>query len=540
MEKTRNITFKGSVVKTRMICLLSYMLLNVFIVVTLALSSSEAFAENRGVKEFWINKYGTAEKDKLTERAFNVFDRVLAASDRRAGVEPALYITNFSGTPWAQALADGSIILTRKGLQFCYSNKNLKDGDSRMAFVIGHELSHQFNGDFWHYKFLRTAEDNNENIKAFQDIKELAKDPDILLTKELQADQYGIIYAALAGYDSDKIISEDKNFFLEWAEKEIPSGRLTDDLLSLSGKRAKVVSMRLAEVASRIVLFDMGVISYHLGRLDDSLVLFKKFASYFPGREVYSNIGAIYLQLAYSKFRAARNPESFPFALSFGIENKTRAENINISSKGFTESAYREYNDLLRTAVENLKKAIAYDPFYEAAKNNLGCAYIIESKYYDAVSTLEDALKLTPDSARIQNNLGVAYIMLGQSVESQGLIDKAEKILTAAKNQNQQAQTNLTSFQRMFRNNKNIPVVSNSFADYFDDIEIEFKSSPGLKPGMEISQDNNLHVLDEILNTENSMLRVLKKQKENIFILTMGSRIRLVLYKEPSNLTTDI
>lgn len=511
-----------------------------FVVIFTSVASSMAFAENRGVKEFWINKYGTAEKDKLTERAYNVFNRVLAASDRRAGVEPALYIINFSGTPWAQALADGSIILSRKALQFCYSNKNLMDGDSRMAFVIGHELAHQFNGDFWHYKFLRTAEDSNENIRAFQDIKELAKDPDILLTKELRADQYGIIYAALAGYDSDKIISGDKNFFLEWAEKEGPSGRLTDDLLSLSEKRARVVSMRLAEVSSRIVLFDMGVISYHLGRFDDSLVLFKKFASYFPGREVYSNIGAIYLQLAYSKFRAARNPESFPFALSFGIEHKTRAENINISSKGFTESVYREYNDLLRIAVENLKKAISYDPFYEAAKNNLGCAYIIESKYYDAVSTLEDALKLTPDSSIIQNNLGVAYIMLGQTVDSKGLIDKAEKILTAAKNQNHQARANWASFQRMYRNNENIPVVSNAFTDSFDDIEIDFKSSPGLKPGTEISHADNLQVLDETLNTEDNVLKVLKKQKENTFILTMGKRIRLVLYKEPSNLITEI
>ncbi len=37
----------------------------------------------------------------------------------------------------------------------------------------------------------------------------------------------------------------------------------------------------------------------------------------------------------------------FPFALSFGIEKRTRAETINISSKGFTETNYREYNDLL-------------------------------------------------------------------------------------------------------------------------------------------------------------------------------------------------
>ncbi len=42
------------------------------------------------------------------------------------------------------------------------------------------------------------------------------------------------------------------------------------------------------------------------------------------------------------------------------------AETINISSKGFTETRYREYNDLLLIAIENLKKAIEYDPFYHS------------------------------------------------------------------------------------------------------------------------------------------------------------------------------
>ncbi|MEW6601355.1 MAG: hypothetical protein AB1499_10340, partial [Nitrospirota bacterium] len=133
----------------------------IFIVtLMLVVISSPAFAEDRGRKEFWINKYGITKEDRLTERADAVFARVLAASDRRAGVEPALYIIDYDKTPWAQALSDGSIILSRKGLEFCYGKQSPEDGDSRLAFVIGHELAHQFNGDFWHYRFLRTAEDN--------------------------------------------------------------------------------------------------------------------------------------------------------------------------------------------------------------------------------------------------------------------------------------------------------------------------------------------------------------------------------------------
>jgi tetratricopeptide (TPR) repeat protein len=540
MEKTQSITFKSAVIRTLLICVCLYILLNLFVVIVfIAITSSNAFAEDRGKKEFWISKYGLVTESEYTDRAHEVFKRVLDASDRRTGIEPAIYIIDYDRTPWAQSLADGSLILSKKGVEFCYNNQNPQDGDSRMAFVIGHELAHQFNGDFWHYRFLRTTEDDGKNIRAFQDIKELAKNPDMLLAKELQADQYGIIYATLAGYDSDEVVSKDKNFFIEWAEKETPSGKLTDNVRSLSQKRAKVVTMRLEEVASRIVLFDMGVISYHIGRFDDALILFKRFASYFPGREVYTNIGTIYLQMAYKKFRTARSPESFPFALSFGIDKKTRAEKIDIA-RGFTEARYQKYNVLLRIAAENLKKAIEYDPFYHEAKNNLGCAYIIENKYYDAVSILEDALKLAPDDSRIQNNLGIAYIMMGQAVESKGLIAKAEKILMNARDKNRKADINLNTLRSMYSDNDSIPVASYLFNDPFYDINIELNSPYKLKPGMKISYENNMQVLEEISNAENNILRVVKEQKEEIFLLTMGSRIRLVFYKEPSNLKSSI
>jgi len=540
MNRTNKMTSRDSIIRAALTCVLMFLFLNIFITVTFAADATSGAFTDRGRKEFWINRYGITKEDRYTVRAHAVFKRVLAAADRRAGIEPALYIVDYDKTPWAQALADGSIILSRKGLQFCYSRQAPGDGDSRMAFVIGHELAHQFNGDFWHYKFLRTAEDSDDNIRAFQDIKELAKSTDMLLAKELQADQYGIIFSTLAGYDSDMIIAGDRNFFLDWAEKETPSGRLTENLRSLSGKRARAVSMRLQEVAERIVLFDMGVISYHLGRFDESLMLFKRFASFFPGREVYTNIGTIYLHMAYNKFRTARSPESFPFALSFGIEKRTRAESINIASKGFTEAGYREYNDLLHIATDNLKKAIEYDPFYHEAKNNLGCAYIIENKYYDAVSVLEEALKSAPDSAKIQNNLGVAYIMLGQSVDSKGLLEKAEKMLMSARDQDRKAGINFSSYQRMYRDDSSLPEVFNPADDPVDDINIEFKSSSRYKPGMTVSRGDGLSVLEVISDRGDSELSILRKLNEHIFIFATGGRIRLVLYKEPSQLITNI
>ncbi|MEK6691750.1 MAG: tetratricopeptide repeat protein [Nitrospirota bacterium] len=499
----------------------------------------DSFASDRGKKEFWINKYGEIKESQISIRAQEVFNRVLAAADKRVGIEPALYIINYDGTPWAQSLADGSIILTKKGLEFCYKNQSPEEGDARLAFVIGHELAHQFNGDFWEYRFLRTAEESKDGMQAFQDIKELAKNREMLLAKELQADQYGIIYSALAGYKTDAIVSKDENFFLEWAEKENPYIYFQKDLLQLPKKRAMAVAMRLKEVADRVALFQLGVVSYHIGRYDDALSLFNRFASYFPSREVYSNIGTIYLRKAYEKFLLSRTPDSFPFLLSFGIDIKTRADIINIS-RGFTEERYREYKRLIKIANENLKKAIEYDPFYQEAKNSLGCVYILENKYYDAVSILEEALKSSPDNRKIQNNLSVAYILLGQEVGSSDLIEKAKKILMAVKEEDYIAENNREALSLMEGKSSNIPLTSNLSKEPSHDFIIKFTPSLKFKPGMKVSNKGQLNVVEEITNTSQGVLKILKAQNGKLFLLTKDNIIRLIIYKEPSGLKTDM
>lgn len=509
------------------------------ILVLILLPHQNSFALDRSKKEFWINKYGKIKESQLSIRAQEVFNRVLAASDKRAGIEPALYIINYEGVPWAQSLPDGSIILTKKGLDFCYKAQSPETGAARLAFVIGHELAHQFNGDFWEYKFLRTAENNKDGMQAFQDIKELAKNREMLLAKELQADQYGIIYSALAGYRTDAIISKDESFFFEWAEKENPNIYSQKDLLQLPKKRAMAVSMRLKEVADRIALFQLGVISYHIGRYDDALSLFDKFASYFPGREVYSNIGAIYLRKAYEKFLLSRTPDSFPFLLSFGIDIKTRADTIKIS-RGFSEARYREFKRLIKIASENLKKAIEYDPFYPEAKNSMGCAYILENKYYDAVSILEEALKLTSDDRRVQNNLAVAYILLGQEVKSSNLIEKAQKILMDIKEEDYTAKSNLEALYLLEGKSGNIPLTSDLFKEPSQDFDIKFTSSLKFRPGMKVLNGDQLSVVEEISDISQGVLKVLKGQSGKLFLLTKDNIIRLVLYKEPSGIKTDL
>jgi len=500
-------------------------------------------AEDKGRKEFWLNNYSQVIDGQLSARAHNVFDKVLAASDRRAGIDPKMYIIEYNGKPWAQSLADGSIIITRNALDFCYSNQSIENGDSRFAFIVGHELAHQFKGDFWPYKFLSTTKNDTKSAHTFQDIEELAKDPDMLLAKELQADQYGIIYAVLAGYNSDSIVHRDTNFFLEWAVKETPSNSVTDNLSLLAQKRVGVISLRLKEVIERTSLFHLGVISYYVGRHDEALALLKRFASYFPGREVYSNIGTIYLRMAYDRYLISQYSESFPYYLSFDLDLKSRAETIHIP-RGVTRGSSRrhslEYKQLLENAIGSFKKAVEFDPFYQLARNNLGCAYIIAQKYYDAVSLLEEALKYDKDNHRVQNNLAVAYTLLGKELGSDRLISQAEKMLLSAKKVDLPAQRNWVALQDM-QGKRKLPATDfTTDAERSREVFIEFNHTIEFKPGAILPNDKKLAVVEEISGFKNDVLKVVKVPEKDIFLLAAGERIRLILYKEPFRVNTNI
>jgi len=513
------------------------MLMSMEVVMSMGASAAD---DGSGSRDYWIKKYGQIKDSPLYLRAAEVFKRVLLASDRRAGLEPALYSINFDGVPWAQSLADGSIILTRNCLKFCYQDKNLEHGDARLAFVLGHELAHQFNGDFWHYHFFRSLGKQEENRFSFQEIKKIATNPDALLAKELQADQYGILYAALAGYKTGEIVAKDKNFFLEWARAINLSEAYPQSGYPPADERAMAITARLREVLNRLALFHLGVISYHLGWYNEAISLFEGFSRCYPGREVYANIGTSYLRMAYEKLPPSGGSKApFPFTLSFGPQVSTRAESIEISRKvspDTPESQTLTYEKLIKSAIDNLRKAGDCDPFYAESKNTLGCAYILEKKYHDAVSLLEDALRLRPNDKRIRNNLAVVYFLLGQKLESGKLKKKAKAELKNAADKNPVAERNLATLYRLEGKVDTGLAVMECPAEFPLRLKMHYPLSGKLKPGAGIPTGGNYTLLYEILINGQDRLNILKSFDEKVFVLQEKGVIRLVAYKEPYGL----
>ncbi len=402
--------------KRLLIALLITFVVGVFIVLVARL----IYAENRGTSGFWLTRYREVKSGPLYERTMEVFRRVVASADRRKGVEPRLHIIEYDGLPWAQSLEDGSIILTRRAVEFCLKEKDRSLADARLAFVIGHELSHQFNGDFWPYRFISTTGDNPE----FTGIREFAHSPETLKAMELRADQYGIIYASIAGFRTDAIVSADTNFFSQWARAVDPT------LMNLSAdhptviQRTMAVRERLREVRRKLSLFHTGVIAYGLGWYESAAALFREFLKYYPSREVYHNIGTTYLKRAIRAYREWKGTEGIPFHLSIELEPYTGATSIEVALSTPRDARTR-YRENIDRAIEYLKKATESDPYYWRARNNLGTAYILEGRLYSALSELDEALRLSPENPVVLNNRAVAYFLLAERLGNEGLREVA-------------------------------------------------------------------------------------------------------------------
>jgi tetratricopeptide (TPR) repeat protein len=394
--------------------------------------------DERARLDFWKTNYGELrpEDDPRVGRAHEIFARVLNAAGKRVGVNPTLFIVKGAGAtvPLAIALPDGGIVISRQVLDICY--KEPEKGDDRLAFVLGHEIAHQLKDDFWHLKFFAAVELSQKekpgDAAVIEEVKKIASQSQEPLLKEMQCDEYGIVYASMAGFDTRAIVLEDDtvNFFRYFAEALDPQnikGVVRDAEHPTPDARAAAVKARLIQVLDVVDLFDLGLLFYRTGDYEKAAELFSEFLRYYPGREVYHDLAASHHQMALRCYREWKGADKdFPFKLSLPVEAETRARKIVLRDKPAPDWEAR-FKEELAKAVEYYRQALALDPSYWLAANNLGCALMIQENPYEAVASLQKALQLAPESPLVNNNLGVAFQLAENPQKAK------EKLLAALK-----------------------------------------------------------------------------------------------------------
>lgn len=377
--------------------------------------------EERG--EWWVKRYGAlSDKDhRLMPKVLSVFGRVLAAADKRGTRSPRLIIIRKEGDPWAVCLKDGTVLLTRKAMEFCYQGVDEHIGDARTAYVLGHELAHLAKDDFWHQtafesvkRFMPESESKKEIEKLLmntEDIDDSAKAREIRRKKEMESDGYGLLYAVMAGYDVSVIADENNNFFREWTSQITGKIAYSDEHHPSPEQRYDFLKSSVKSVINDIDLFRFGVRLYQLGRYEDALDFLTKFREKFPSREVFSNIGLSRYALALKDFAGYDPDNAFRYRLSTVLDADTGADILNRNTKP-NRNAKKQFQE----AVTEFKAACEKDPLYLPARVNLSAALIMSDKYSEAMAACDDALTIRRDDPQALNNRAIAMYLLGPSI----------------------------------------------------------------------------------------------------------------------------
>ncbi|RKZ77678.1 MAG: hypothetical protein DRR19_27600 [Candidatus Parabeggiatoa sp. nov. 1] len=371
-----------------------------------------AWAKPEDSVQFYFDNYGRADpKDKLVRRVHQVFKKMKLVADKRHHRLPQLAIVEgFDTDCLIIALPDGHIVLSKQALDMIYKNVPLIHGDTRAAFVLGHELAHLANNDHWHRAFLRVVRKTpsfRQLVKNYRGSKGI--------NAEIEADDHGFIYAAMAGYPVDKLLADDshqQNFLVYWEQQTF---RRVNNTHPRAEVRANLLRARLQALLDSLPYFHFGVRLSHFGRCFDGIYFLREFAQNFPGREVYNNLGVCELQ----KAQKVLGKKAYLYWLPSVLDVTTPVDNLSLpyAHKGERSTLADEF---LANAEDYFKSALDMEPSYLPANVNLAITAFYLGEIYQARAAIEKARQLAPDDLEIQ---GLRLVILYEDGEQSPYVD---------------------------------------------------------------------------------------------------------------------
>ena len=391
-----------------------------------------AFSQGNSGK-FQVAKYGgQLSSDASTFRAKKIFDRMKAVADKHADRYPELYLVA-SNELFAKSMIDGSILISRKALEFCYcychksnridqsclktirsdvnclTNPDEREciGDSRLAFVMGHELAHLAFGDHGYGAKELYSTTKKSPTKHSKDFFEC----------EHRADAYGMLYATMAGFHSfEDIRKQGRNFFQEWLD-QLPALKRQCLNHPLPKLRINEVQEHMKRVKNYLNFFHMGSRLLYIGKYEKAIDFLSRFRSNYPGREVYNNIGCAYYQLAIQELMKYQPDIINRFYLSTPVDMQSGLDNTRpIISKSLQTLYQIKFNENIQKAIDNFEYACSKDPHYIPSVTNLSSCFLVKQKYNLALSEIEKVNET--NNPFLLNNKAVSEYLSSKESES--------------------------------------------------------------------------------------------------------------------------
>lgn len=373
-------------------------------------------------EKWWLAQYRLADP-QLPEvaRARNVFERMLAVYEGPSQV-PKLLILDAEEVPFAMALADDAILISRRSLELCFSNAGEAEGNARLAFVLGHELSHLARGELEHaFAAYTIGRPEADELSAHFSgrVQELHE-------RELRADRSGLTYAGMARFDVASIVDEGETFLESWTSQPLHEAAFPSH--PTAAERADLLRLQLQEAYERLEYFHFGVRFYQLGEYEKAAEFLERFHEEFPSREVANNLGLIELQRAARVLGACDGNLVVRFKLPLSLDPETiearSRRRGGLASECLESDAFLEH---VEAAEHHLLRASQMDPRYLPARLNLVSLYLLSGRQSEAYEAANEALELEPQATQTRAAHALALYAFGSDRGSAGraLVDRA-------------------------------------------------------------------------------------------------------------------
>ncbi|MBF0289946.1 MAG: M48 family metalloprotease [SAR324 cluster bacterium] len=410
---------------------------------------ASAQSEWKTSKQYFLDTCGPlSPKDHPdVQRAFNVFEKVLTVADKAGKHDPQLVIVKekpFSCEgSLARALPDGSVLILEPLLNLVYQDVPASVGDARMAFILGHELSHLARDDYWHtaaYYALKTFGPQKENQKkvlkyllnccsGFASHSEQSSEfaQNVIKSKELRADSDGILFMTMAGFDPHVILEFGGEGFFDYYSTQTNSSFAYSASHPDPNTRADFLKSQFKSVGAKLGLFHFGMRSYQLGNYEKSILFLEKFLQWFPSQEVFNNLGLSHYQKAMGVLTGCGRNPAMAFDLPTILEENTRGRRLVGKQDKDCINLEKGMKSLSRANVY-LKKAVDMAPHRIQTRINFSSSLIRAGNYSAALGVLQPALANEPDNPMALNNKAVALYLYGEQ-ENIETFKQAQSIL---------------------------------------------------------------------------------------------------------------
>ncbi len=274
-----------------------------------------------------------------------------------------------------------------------------KDSLNALSVVISHELAHYYYEHDFCSDFAFAI--RHKSVQFSSGLKLINKNQKVIY--ETQADDKGLFYAAIAGYEPFEIQPKILDAIYKFYQlKEVNEGYPSKTERKAIAQNALVKSQKL------YTTFQDALIAKEKKEYDKAVALFETVNQDFPSRENYNNIGVIKtlkaLDLKLSSLEENKFPNRFLYPLE--TDNKSRLERENTRSTGDDNGTI---TTLLKSAQKDFEKAISLDPNYTKAYINLACVFDLLDNPEAAIGKIKELPLDKQVSIDAQRILAIAY-----------------------------------------------------------------------------------------------------------------------------------